>query len=434
MGKNKLHAWALGVDFGTSNSLVCPVDGERAFSPLELDDFASDSSILKSVMYTPSRDTWFFGQKAIAEYMQHLGEGRLLRSVKKYLPDRFFDQTMIHNRSYNLTEIIGIFLGEIRLRAEKKLGQEIRKVVLGRPAVFAQDREADELSEKRLLKAAEFAGFESVAFCPEPVAAAYEFRHQLSKTQRVLIADFGGGTSDYTLLNLGPQIFSSQDILATYGTPAAGDRLDGALMKTLIAPYFGSDVVYKLPSGSVPLRLPKHLIQKMCSPADIGFLSQKDIFQLLKDAQRWSLDTSAQKAMDRLFIVISEHLGYQLFRSIEATKIALSSADEAFFEWQYLNSDLDLSVACSSLDYHQGARDVIESIIGALDETLKMGQVKASDVDIVCCTGGTARHPAIMGALEQRFGAQKLRQHKSFHAVAMGLGEHALKLLQAGAL
>ena len=385
-------------------------------------------------MYTPQRNKWYFGQNAIGEYMQHLGEGRLLRSVKKYLPDRFFDNTVIHHRSYNLTELIGIFLAEIRQRAEKHLGQEIRKVVLGRPAVFAQDKDADELGEKRLLSAAHLAGFESVAFCPEPVAAAYEFRHQLTQTQRVLIADFGGGTSDYTLLNLGPRLFKTQDVLATHGTPAAGDRLDGALMKTLIAPHFGSDVVYKLPLGSVPLRLPKHLLQKMCNPADIGFLSQKDILQLLKDAQRWSLDPGSQKAMDRLFAVIGEHLGYQLFRAIETTKISLSSADEAPFIWTHANPDLDLSLQCSSSAYQAGAQDVIETIIGALDETLTQAQVKAADVDIVCCTGGTARHPAIKKALETRFGADKLRQHKSFHAVAMGLGEHALKLLEAGQL
>lgn len=434
MGNKIGQSWALGIDFGTSNSLVCPVNGDKILPPLALDKTAADPSILKSVMYTPHRDTWYFGQKAISEYMQHLGEGRLLRSIKKYLPDQFFEKTIIHNRPYNLTELIGIFLTEIRYRAEKELGVDIRKLVLGRPAVFAQDKIADELAEKRLLAAAHLAGFESIAFCPEPVAAAYEFRHQLSQTQKVLIADFGGGTSDYTLLNLGPKVFKAEDILATHGTPAAGDRLDGALMKTIIAPHFGSEVVYKLPMGSVPLRLPKHLIQKMCNPADIGFLSQKDILQLLKDAQKWSIDPSSQKAMDRLFLVIGDHLGYQLFKAVEATKILLSTQNHANFEWRYLDPELDLNLNCSQSVYQLGAKDIIDTIINALDETLKLAQLKPSDVNIVCCTGGTARHPAIITALEERFGSSKLRQHNSFHAVAMGLGEHAYNLLQQGKL
>src|SRR5690606_17158776 len=108
--------------------------------------------------------------------------------------------------------------------------------------------------------AATVAGFEEVHFCPEPIAAAYRFRKELREPKTVFIADFGGGTSDYTVVRLGPQEFSPRDVLATHGVSVAGDRFDGSMMKHMIARHFGTEVRYKLPMGSNELELPKHLV------------------------------------------------------------------------------------------------------------------------------------------------------------------------------
>src|SRR5690606_722106 len=153
--------------------------------------------------------------------------------------------------------------------------------------------------------------------------------HQLDSEQTVLIADFGGGTSDFTVVRMGRERFSDKDVLAVGGVPIAGDRFDGAIMKNMIAPHFGTGITYRMPTGSNDLKLPQHLINRLCSPADISFLSRKDIMQLLKDAQQWSLDDTDAKRMERLFTLVEEHLGYKLFKSIEQSKITLSQAPEA---------------------------------------------------------------------------------------------------------
>jgi hypothetical chaperone protein len=180
--------------------------------------------------------------------------------------------------------------------------------------------------------------------------------------------------------------------------------------------------------GSVELKLPQHLINKMCSAADISFLSKKDILSLLKDAQKWSLNPDDATKMDRLFVLVEEHLGYKLFKAIEQTKIGLSDASEATFRFDH--PGIDLAEEVYRADFTMFAQDLVAKITASLDETLRQAQVPAHKVDIVCMTGGTAKIPALAHELERRFGKEKLRQHRHFHSVIGGLAEKAQALLQ----
>jgi hypothetical chaperone protein len=414
------------IDFGTSNSLLAATDGDKIIPPISLDPAAADPTVLKSVLYTPATGQWYFGAEAVNQYGIHQAEGRLFRSLKKYLPDPGFSGTHVHSRYYNLPELISVFLRELRDRANAFFNKDVTTVILGRPAVFANEGDKDQLAEKRLTTAAQLAGFKDVMYCPEPVAAAYEFRHQLDRKRLVLIADFGGGTSDFTVLNMDRERFRDSDILATHGISIAGDRFDGAIMKHMIAPHFGSEVVYRMPMGSNDLHLPRQLINKMCSAADISFLSRGDILTLLKEAQKWSITPVNAERMDRLFVLIEEHLGYKLFRSIEQSKIELSQADSAVFSFDYPGIGIEEELASTS--FRTVSSDIVGQIVAALDETLRLAGVKASDIEIVCCTGGTARIPELRFELERRFGSEALRQHRHFHSVVGGLAERAIAL------
>lgn len=417
------------IDFGTSNSLLAAADSIEIYAPLAVDPEAHDPTVLKSIFYTPVEGSWFFGAKAIQEYTEHGADGRLFRSLKKYLPDPGFSGTTVHKRYYNLTDLIAVFLKELRDRANLAFDRDVTGVVLGRPAKFALDQEGDKLATTRLETAARLAGFKHIDFCPEPVAAAYEFRHQLSETKTVLIADFGGGTSDFSVLRLGRERFQDRDVLAIGGLSIAGDRFDGALMKHAIAPHFGTDLVYKLPMGQNELRLPQHLINKLCNPADISFLSRRDILNLLKDAQRWSLRAEDSERMHRLFAIVEEHLGYKLFKSIELTKIELTATEQAAFLFEHPGIEVHEMIQRS--DFSKYSSELVNKITEELDETLRRAQLPAHAIDIVCCTGGTAKIPALSHALEVRFGAEKLRQHRHFHSVVSGLAERAQALVNS---
>lgn len=411
------------IDFGTSNSLLASADANGIKPAIPLDPSAPDPTVLKSVFYTPEPGSWYYGADAITQYGEHCADGRLFRSLKKFLPEDSFTGTAIHGKFVAIHDLIAVFLREVRKRANEHYQQDVTSVMLGRPALFGDAAAEDSLAEQRLRKAAIMAGFKNISFCPEPVAAAYEFRHQLTEMRTVFIADFGGGTSDFTVLRMGPERFRDEDVLATHGLSVAGDHFDGTIMRHLIAPHFGSEVTYRMPRTNMDMHIPLRLLNFLSSPADIGFLSRTETLAFLKSAQQWATKPEDGKRMDRLFALVEEHLGYKLYSSIEATKIALSGHEHALFSFQHPQLDLEQEILAA--DFSDVSQALIARITKALDETLARAGVKASDIDIVCCTGGTAKLPALNRELVARFGAEKLRQHRHFHSVIGGLADRA---------
>ena len=415
------------IDFGTSNSLLTAADAKQIYGPIPIDPSNTDVTIMRSVFYTPRPGVWHYGASAIQEYSEHLAEGRIFRSIKKYLPEESFRGTDVHGRRYSLSELVAVFLKELRERANAYFDRDVTRVVLGRPAAFSLNSIEDKLAESRLDAAARLAGFKEISFCPEPIAAAHEFRHQLTETRTVLIADFGGGTSDFTVLRMDSNGFDDSGILALGGISVAGDRFDGSIMRHMICPHFGSEVRYRLPMGSNDLRLPIQLINRMCSPADISFLGKRDILQFLRDAQKWSIASDDARCMDRLFVLVEEYLGYKLFQSIERTKINLSG--NAHDTFQFMHPGIDLETDISNVDFVQHSQDNVDRILDCLDKTVADAGLTHSDIDIVCCTGGTAKIPALSRELAKRYGAEKLQQHRHFQSVVLGLAEKARALI-----
>ncbi|MCX6124083.1 MAG: Hsp70 family protein [Proteobacteria bacterium] len=411
------------IDFGTSNSLLAAADRLGPKSAIPLDPGAADPTVLKSIFYTPEQGTWFFGSDAIEQYGEQAAEGRLFRSLKKFLPESSFTGTAIHGKFLSIHDLIAVFLREMRRRGNEYFQRDVTNVMLGRPALFGDAQGEEPLAEQRLYKAALAAGFKNIAFCPEPVAAAYEFRHQLTELRTVLIADFGGGTSDFTVLRMGPELFTDKDVLATHGISMAGDRFDGAMMRHLIAPHFGSEVTYRMPHTNGDMRIPQRLLNFLSSPADIGFLSRAETMTFLKNAQQWATSPVDAKRMDRLFALVEEHLGYKLYKSIEATKIDLSSHEQALFSFNHPQLDVEQQIIAS--EFEEVSQVLVDRITAALDETLAKAGLRADEIEIVCCTGGTAKLPALNRELVKRFGAEKLRLHRHFHSVIGGLAERA---------
>ncbi|MFK7827412.1 MAG: Hsp70 family protein [Oligoflexales bacterium] len=407
------------VDFGTSNSLISAANAVQIGNPLPIDPKQDDPSILKSVLFSPARGDWFYGQEAIDSYGDLLHEGRLLRSFKKYLPDPSFERTTIHGASYSIIDIVATFLKEMRQRADRHVGSSVERVLMGRPAAFSSDKKKDKLAQDRLEAAAKSAGFKEVYFCPEPIAAAFEFKETLTEPKTVLIADFGGGTSDFTVLHMSQNAFKESDVLSLGGLSLAGDAYDGSIMEHMISPHFGSELSYKLPLGKNELKIPRHLLKRLCSAPDIAMLAKRDILSLLRDAQRWSMNPEDALRMQRLFVLVEDHLGYKLFQSIEATKRKLSDQASDIFEFDY--PEIEISQEVFSKDFTERSSNLTRQIVSCLDQTLSDAGIKAEEIEIVCCTGGTAKIASLQEALVQKFGRQKLMQHRHFHSVINGL-------------
>ncbi len=411
----------LAIDFGTSNSLVGAFHDGQRMDAFSLDPRASDPTVMRTLLYFPNADRCFYGVEAIAEYLQHDMEGRLFRSFKSHLPNQSYLGTVIDQRILTLESLISIFLIELKKRAEKNLGISVTKAVIGRPARYSMDPVSDQFALHRMQKAAFAAGFDEVQFIPEPLAAAFDYRRQIAQEKIVLIADFGGGTSDFTVIKLRPEDFSADDVLAIDGCPLAGDSLDSLFMSHKLNDYFGAKSRYRLPLGSNILTMPPSIVQRLNHPAHTVHLKEKDTYEFIREVRKSSLTPLDQQAIDRLFILIEDQQIFPFFEKIENTKRDLSGQEQSLFSFDY--PGLQISELFSKDNFLTWSRPTKEKIFAALDRCLQSAQLTNDKIDLVCLTGGTAKVPFIQAEFEKRFGAHRLQTQSHFHSVLSGLVE-----------
>jgi hypothetical chaperone protein len=417
----------LAIDFGTSNSLASLASSDFVTSPLPLDPKASDPSVLRSILYFPHGDMCFYGNEAIVQYSENQGEGRLLRSIKKYLPTESYLGSKIDNRLVKLEDLIGFFLLEVKRRTSQFLDLDVKKALLGRPARFSGDDVGEGLAQYRLEKAAEIAGLEVIEYLPEPLAAAYSLRQSLKEEKVVLVVDLGGGTSDFTVIRLNPQQYSKEDVLALGGISIAGDALDGAIMRGKIAPYLGSEVQYRVPLGRNVLTMPKSLLDHISSAPDITQLSKRDFMEFFRQVQDWVLNEEDSRRMERLICLVDDQLGFAFFEAIEKCKRELSHKENTRFEFDYPDVELDFPV--SKKEFENLVETNVEKILSNMDEVITQSGISPDQIDYIFCTGGTSRLPLIQKELAQRFGQNKLTRTEDFRSVVEGLAHRAQDLL-----
>ncbi len=420
---NRFRPVIYAIDFGTSNSLLAAASAEQAHPPVPLDPGANDPTILRSILYFPHAARCHYGQDAIREYVAQGLHGRLIRSIKKHLPSRSFVGTHIDERPMTIEDLVGVLLREMKVRADRLFGADVGRGMLGRPASFSANPGDDRLAQDRLERAAKRAGFREVFFCPEPIAAAREFRTQLDRTRVVLVADLGGGTSDFTVVRIGREGFAPSDVLAVGGISVAGDALDATLMRHRVSRHFGADVTYQVPMSRNVLRMPPHPMEKLCTPAGATLLRSQDVQTFLRNVQSWSLGPEDAGKIDRLLTFVDDALGFSVFESIERAKRDLSDAEETLLTFEYPTIDIREHITRASFD--EGSAGKTEAILAKLDEVVRLAGLEHRDIDVVCATGGTAKIPRIATALRERFGAERLQEFQHFHSVVHGLAEEA---------
>jgi hypothetical chaperone protein len=412
------------IDFGTSNSLMSHVGTDGKITPVPL---YQSQKVLRSLLYTSEKNVWHFGQDSIQEYISTDGEGRFFRSVKKFLPETNYTGTTVHNKNMSISEIIAVFLGEMRRRANLFIGEDVKQVILGRPALYSLDKKEDQLAEDRMRKAAELAGFTNIIFCPEPIAAGLDYNGQRKEEKIILIADFGGGTSDFTLMKVHSEKYSQEDILGLSGIFKAGDAIDGVMMKDFIAPHFGSRFEYKIPGGNNVLTFPRQLLVKICSPAHITHLRERDTWEFLQHIQKFALSKEGEQHMHQLFTLVECQLGFPVFDVIEKTKVKLGSSNQAQFSYHY--PGIDIEELISKAAYELSLQPTIDEIMHSMHEVFKQSGIRPSAVSQVCLTGGTSQLPLIKAKLSETFGEDKLTQFNVYESVVNGLARYAQNLV-----
>ena len=410
-------------DFGTTHSLVGAYHNGKEITQIPLDPLSKDPTLMRTLLFFPDPDQCFYGVDAINKFIEFGMEGRLFRSFKSHLTNQGYLGTVINNRILTLESMIGIFLLELKKRSESFLKTKIDKVVLGRPARYSMDTVADEFAVYRMRKAAEFAGFKEIVFVPEPLAAALEFRKKIEKDKTILIGDFGGGTSDFTILNISKNEFQKKDVLAVDGCPLAGDALDSVFMSQKLNQTFGANVKYQFPMANNVLTMPASVMDRLNKPAQIVHLKEKETYNFIKEVQKCTLQENQKKAIDRLFVLIEDQQIFSFFEHIEKTKIELSGSADSQFVFDY--PDLETNEKFKKQDFEMWSEKIKADIFAALDRTLAKADLTADKIDHVFLTGGTAHVPFVQQEFEKRFGKSKLESKNFFHSIMYGLIESA---------
>jgi hypothetical chaperone protein len=413
------------IDFGTSNSLLAAAAPGRIFAPAPIDPAADDPTVLRSVLYF-APDEQAFGSAAVQRLVANGLEGRLIRSIKRHLPSRAFTATQIGSRKVTIEQLVATILRVMRERACQHFETDVTRVVLGRPARFSNLDEEDQLAEQRLNDAAKLAGFTDVSFCPEPVAAAYDFASDLEEPKLVLVIDLGGGTSDYTLVRMNKRGFRPEDVLAVGGVAVAGDALDGSLVRAVVARELGSEAPYRVPFGSNELTMPQDMIDLLSSPADLTLSDRSRTLRRLTEMKRGLLHREQEPLLEKFEVIVEDGVGFELYEAVERAKRGLSDAEEAQLSLRYPGAELERAV--QRTEFIQAAQRPVARIVEALERTLELGGVRGEDVQIACLTGGTSRVPVVREALTALLPKAHQRTLRSFHSVVQGLARRAQEL------
>ena len=426
---------AIGVDFGTTNSALALAVGTDAPPQLAHFERAGDTPTptFRSLLYLErdaedgQRIVARAGPSAIEAYLAADEPGRLMQSLKSFLANRDFSSTAVLGESYRLEALIGIILRQLREEAEAELGELPRRIVVGRPVRFASARdESDgELALSRLAAAFHNAGFEEVVFEYEPVAAAYHYERALDHDELILIGDFGGGTSDFSLLRVGPKSRAAgreSAILGNAGVAIAGDSFDAAIVRWVISPLLGKGTEYRTMFDQV-LRVPAWIYRHLERWHHLSFLKSPQTLHILHDLCREGLKPERFEALLHL---VKHDLGFELFRSVEGAKVALSEAREASLHFAHAPVVIDETVYRG--DFTSWIWDDLESIASCVDDLLASSSVPPEDVDRVFLTGGSSFVPEIRAIFMRRFGRDKLRTGSELTSVASGLALRALEI------
>jgi hypothetical chaperone protein len=422
---------AIGIDFGTTNSSVALALG----GDVELVRFprrGGETESFRSVLYLERvRQAGHFrigswsGPEAIERYLDADKKGRLIQSLKSYLSSSNLTGTEILGRHFSFEDLISRILTDLRLNAERQFGGDIRYAMVGRPVRFvgAETAEDEAFAVGRLKRAFELAGFERIEFAMEPVAAAYAYEATLDHDELILIGDFGGGTSDFSLLRVGPGIRKrgrrDDDLLGNGGLGLAGDAFDARIVRKLVSPALGAGTLLHPASKMLPA-VPAWIYANLERWHYLSFLRTRNVTEILKSARARAMEP---EKIEALITLVEEDLGFQLHQAVQRLKYELSSAETA--EFRFNDGTLELRMPVTRAEFESWIADELASIESCVDGLFAASGVGFSDVDRVFLTGGTSFVPAVRGIFERRFGADRVRAGNEFTSVARGLALRA---------
>jgi hypothetical chaperone protein len=405
----------LGIDFGTSNSAMAWADtrGPAHLIPLEGDAV----SMPTAVFFNAEDHLTHFGRDAVAQYLSGT-EGRLMRSLKSLLGSPLLmDKTEVNGQQLSFLDIVATFLDALRERAAHALGEAPTRVVMGRPVHFVDDNpERDALAQASLQQAAQAVGFDEVSFQLEPIAAALDFERRLTRESLVLVVDLGGGTSDFTVVRLGPHRMAladrASDVLATTGIHIGGTDFDQKLnlerVMTLLGYRHLGPQQREVPSRTFFDLSTWHLIQWLYLP------------RALSQAQDLRVNYANPRLHERLMKVLKTQAGHHVAHEVEQAKIRCSQSDAATaVDLSCVEPNLLATLDMADMQEHLGS--LLARTVACARACVQRAGLTDGALDAIYLTGGSSALRPFQRALMAEFPSVPLVEGDLFGGVASGL-------------
>jgi hypothetical chaperone protein len=418
----------LGLDFGTTNTVL---SWAHAHAPADPVVFRFLSSLLFS--FRSALCFWDEGDEnhphvlseagpwAIQRFIEFSGECRFIQSLKSFAASRLFESTYIYGRAYRFEDLFTTFFAELRMHAHPQLEHLPRDVLVGRPVEYAGSRPDPALAMKRYDLALAPFGFERIRQVYEPVAAAFFYAQTLDDNATVLVADFGGGTTDFSVIafEVGARGLRAE-ALGHSGVGVAGDRFDSRIIEHLVLPQLGKGTNYR--SIGKSLELPRSCFAGFANWHELSVMKGSRAFRDLKEVSKFS---EAPELVGRFIRLVESDQGYTLYKAVSDAKEALSRDEVARFSFRGPGFEIDTAI--TRAQFEAWIAEELEAIEAALDRVLANASIATADVDRVFLTGGSSFVPAVRRIFERRFGAQVVEAGNEFVSIANGLATIGLR-------
>ncbi len=405
-----------GIDFGTTNSVVTALTPDGAVRTAQFGAQAQDVFRTVLCFWTQAEGRrsaiqHAAGPAAIEAYLDDPLDSRLIMSLKTYLAQRSFSQTQVFGRNFTLEDLVAVFLRALFGAADVPPGA---RLVAGRPVRFAGERADDAFGEERLREAFRRAGLGEIHVAMEPVAAGYRFTRGLTAPATVLIGDFGGGTSDFSLLRFEPGAAQAVTTLANTGVGIAGDTFDYRIIDRVISPLLGKGDTYM--PGATPLPVPPEYYSGFAQWHRLSLMRSP---RVLRDIAEVARHAAHPEKLRHLIRLVEDGLGYGLYQAVSAAKAALSRAEATVLRFRH--EDFVVEHTVERADFESWIAPDLAQMGEAVDRALSLAAMRPGEVDRVFLTGGTSFVPAVQRLFAERFGAERVSTGGEFVSVAEGL-------------
>ena len=418
------NALTIGIDFGTTNTVVAMTRADGQADVLRFDAPTGEVTAFRSTLgfqihpgadgRSPERVVTA-GPWAIEAYVEDPLDTRFIQSFTTFAASAAFTETVIDNRRYKFEDLLSAFLFQVKAHGGEAMNDLPTRVIVGRPVTFAGGSPDEKLALTRYEAAFARLGFNDIRYAHEPVGAAFFFARDLKERATVLVADFGGGTSDFSIVRFEPTPEGLRsEALARSGVGVAGDAFDYRIIDNLVSPELGKGGQYHAVGKTLPI--PQRYYAAFARWDQLALLrASRD----MKDIRSLARTAVEPEKMERMIEVLDDNHGYALYQAVSRLKFALSQDTEATF--LFVAGSVKIEKAVSRTEFEGWITPELTAIDTAVSQAMERSGLAAADIDRVFLTGGTSFVPAVRDIFTRRFGQEKIETGGEFESIASGL-------------